>query len=181
MEENMATKQRAHKVMLTNRRTCMVSGVADVLSFDLAEILLETDQGMLMIKGKDLHVNRLTLERGEVDIEGQIDSFTYSDAGQYGEKGESFWADCLNNECRSDRSGYFLVVLLCNRGCDHFYLRSDQNCKTCTAAWICSGCDRGSFVLAFCGDRHFFVAVSYECRNAALVCRVRSCYRYVSL
>ena len=75
MEENMATKQRAHKVMLTNRRTCMVSGVADVLSFDLAEILLETDQGMLMIKGKDLHVNRLTLERGEVDIEGQIDSF----------------------------------------------------------------------------------------------------------
>ena len=81
MEENMATKQRAHKVMLTNRRTCMVSGVADVLSFDLAEILLETDQGMLMIKGK---------ERGEVDIEGQIDSFTYSDAGQYGEKGESF-------------------------------------------------------------------------------------------
>ena len=49
MEENMATKQRAHKVMLTNRRTCMVSGVADVLSFDLAEILLETDQGMLMI------------------------------------------------------------------------------------------------------------------------------------
>lgn len=90
MEENMATKQRAHKVMLTNRRTCMVSGVADVLSFDLAEILLETDQGMLMIKGKDLHVNRLTLERGEVDIEGQIDSFTYSDAGQYGKKGESF-------------------------------------------------------------------------------------------
>ena len=90
MEENMATKQRAHKVMLTNRRTCMVSGVADVLSFDLAEILLETDQGMLMIKGKDLHVNRLTLERGEVDIEGQIDSFTYSDAGQYGAKGESF-------------------------------------------------------------------------------------------
>ena len=56
MEENMATKQRVHKVMLTNRRTCMVSGVADVLSFDLAEILLETDQGMLMIKGKDLHV-----------------------------------------------------------------------------------------------------------------------------
>ena len=33
MEENIATKQRAHKVMLTNRRTCMVSGVADVLSF----------------------------------------------------------------------------------------------------------------------------------------------------
>lgn len=90
MEENMATKQRAHKVMLTNRRTCMVSGVADVLSFDLAEILLETDQGMLMIKGKDLHVNRLTLERGEVDIEGQIDSFTYSMPVSRGRREMSF-------------------------------------------------------------------------------------------
>ena len=37
----------------------------DVLSFDLSEILLVTDQGMLLIKGSDLHVNRLTLEKGE--------------------------------------------------------------------------------------------------------------------
>ena len=82
-------KQRAHKIMMTNRRTCLVSGVSDVLSFDLSEILLETDQGMLMIKGSDLHVNRLTLEKGEVDIEGKIDSLTYSDVNNYGGKGES--------------------------------------------------------------------------------------------
>ena len=67
----------------------MVSGVADVLSFDLSEILLETDQGMLMIKGNDLHVNRLTLEKGEVDIEGKIDSLTYSEVSNYASKGES--------------------------------------------------------------------------------------------
>lgn len=67
----------------------MVSGVSDVLSFDLAEILLETDQGMLMIKGSDLHVNRLTLEKGEVDVEGKIDSLTYSEVSGYGSKGES--------------------------------------------------------------------------------------------
>lgn len=35
----------------------------DVLSFDVAEILLETELGMLLIKGHDLHVNRLTLEK----------------------------------------------------------------------------------------------------------------------
>jgi sporulation protein YabP len=87
--DDMNTKQRAHKLMLTNRRTCMVSGVSDVLSFDLAEILLETDQGMLMIKGSDLHVNRLTLEKGEVDVEGKIDSLTYSEVSGYGIKGES--------------------------------------------------------------------------------------------
>lgn len=89
MEETMNVKQRSHKFMLTNRRTCLVSGVCDVLSFDLSEILLETDQGMLMIKGNDLHVNRLTLEKGEVDIEGKIDSLTYSDVTNYGGKGES--------------------------------------------------------------------------------------------
>ena len=89
MDETMNVKQRSHKFMLTNRRTCLVSGVCDVLSFDLSEILLETDQGMLMIKGSDLHVNRLTLEKGEVDIEGKIDSLTYSDVNGYGGKGDS--------------------------------------------------------------------------------------------
>lgn len=90
MEDMNGNKQRVHKLMLTNRKTCMVNGVADVLSFDLSEILLETDQGMLMIRGSDLHVNRLTLEKGEVDIEGKIDSFTYSDVSSYGNKTESF-------------------------------------------------------------------------------------------
>lgn len=90
MEEMNGNKQRVHKLMVTNRKTCMVNGVTDVLSFDLSEILLETDQGMLMIRGTDLHVNRLTLEKGEVDIEGKIDSFTYSDINSYGNKAESF-------------------------------------------------------------------------------------------
>lgn len=91
MDENLGTKQRVHKLMLTNRKACLVSGVVDVLSFDLAEILLETDQGMLMIRGNDLHVNRLMLDKGEVDIEGNIDSFTYSEVNSYHTKsGESF-------------------------------------------------------------------------------------------
>ncbi|MGN0156019.1 MAG: sporulation protein YabP [Lachnospiraceae bacterium] len=67
-----------------------MSGVADVLSFDLNEILLETDQGMLMIRGTQLHVTRLSLEKGEVDIEGKVDSMTYSETSSFAEKGESF-------------------------------------------------------------------------------------------
>lgn len=88
--EELSSSTRMHKVTMTNRRSCTVSGVSDVLSFDIHEILLETKQGMLMIKGDDLHVNRLTLEKGEVDVDGRIDSFTYSDAGGSGHKGESF-------------------------------------------------------------------------------------------
>jgi sporulation protein YabP len=75
--------------MLTNRRTCTISGVNDVLSFDVSEIILETDQGMLMIKGSELHISRLTLEKGEVDLDGKVDSFTYSESGGYHGKGES--------------------------------------------------------------------------------------------
>lgn len=92
MEDLTAMKQRQHKLMLTNRSSCTINGVADVLSFDLNEILLETDQGMLMIKGNELHVNRLTLEKGEVDIDGRIDSLTYSENSGYAAKGESFLA-----------------------------------------------------------------------------------------
>ena len=76
MEENKLTK--SHKVNVTNRKNGNFTGVLDVISFDISEILLETEQGMLNVKGKDLHVNRLNLEKGEVDIEGIIDSFSYS-------------------------------------------------------------------------------------------------------
>ena len=90
--EDLNGASRMHKVTMTNRRTCTVSGVNDVLSFDIHEILLETEQGMLMIKGDDLHVNRLTLDKGEVDIDGKIDSFTYSDVAAGGQKGNSLLA-----------------------------------------------------------------------------------------
>ena len=90
--EDLSGSARMHKVSITNRRSCMVGGVNDVLSFDIHEILLETEQGMLMIKGSELHVNRLTLEKGEVDIEGKVDSFTYSEQAGMGSKSESLLA-----------------------------------------------------------------------------------------
>ncbi len=82
---------KAHKLVVNNRKTSMVTGVLDVLAFDLNEILLETEQGMLMIKGKDLHVNRLSVEKGEVDVTGHIDSVAYSDVPQNNKKGENFF------------------------------------------------------------------------------------------
>ena len=89
MEDLTNGRPKAHKCMLTNRNVCGMNGVIDVLSFDLGEILLETEQGMLMIKGNDLHVKRLSLDKGEVDIEGRVDSLTYSDGAGHGAKGES--------------------------------------------------------------------------------------------
>lgn len=87
--EDLNSSTRTHRMTMTNRKNCTMNGVNDVLSFDIHEILLETEQGMLMIKGDDLHVSRLTLEKGEVDVDGRIDSFTYSDAAGSGQKSES--------------------------------------------------------------------------------------------
>ena len=72
MDDKNTNVTKSHKVLLANRKSGAFSGVVDVLSFDVAEILLETELGMLLIKGHDLHVNRLTLEKGEIDIEGRI-------------------------------------------------------------------------------------------------------------
>lgn len=90
--EELNGSGRVHKVLLTNRSACTINGVSDVLSFDIHEILLETEQGMLTIKGGDLHVNRLTLDKGEVDVDGRIDSFTYSDVSAGIRKNESLLA-----------------------------------------------------------------------------------------
>lgn len=88
MEDNKVAK--AHKIILSNRKSGSITGVLDVISFDITEVLLETEQGMLNIKGKDLHVNRLNLEKGEVDIEGAIDAISYSQIPTSLKKSQSF-------------------------------------------------------------------------------------------
>lgn len=67
------------KCSITNRNQGLITGVKDVLAFDTMEVILDTELGMLQIKGADLHVVRLMLEKGEVAIEGRIDSMMYSD------------------------------------------------------------------------------------------------------
>lgn len=87
--EERTMKSTNHNINLHSRESAVITGVKDVLSFDAAEVLLDTEQGILMIRGQELHVSRLTLEKGEVDVDGRIDSLTYSDTG-YGKSGESF-------------------------------------------------------------------------------------------
>lgn len=90
MEERQTPK--GHKLIIHNRKNGTVTGVLDVLSFDLNEVMLETEQGMLLVKGTDLHVNRLSVEKGEVDLAGNIDSISYSAINQMTRSGEGFIA-----------------------------------------------------------------------------------------
>ncbi len=89
MEDLNSLNRKAHKVTMNNRRNCSIAGVNDALSFNEKEVLLETEMGMLMIKGADLHISKLSLDKGEVDVEGKIDSLTYSEQDSFAKKGES--------------------------------------------------------------------------------------------
>lgn len=80
---------RKHQLNLNDRKEALITGVRDVRSFDDHEIILETDLGILMIRGSELHMGRLTLEKGEVDITGRMDSFVYSELKGFTKSGES--------------------------------------------------------------------------------------------
>lgn len=86
MEEKLGL---SHKVELYNREKGTMTGVLDVISFDENMIVLDTDMGLLTIKGKDLHVSRLSLEKGEIDMEGRADSLVYSSNESYRKSGQS--------------------------------------------------------------------------------------------
>ena len=66
-----------HNLMLENRQNGRITGVKDIKSFDEKEILLFTQAGKLVIKGEQLHVKRLNLEKGEIDLEGRVDNLCY--------------------------------------------------------------------------------------------------------
>lgn len=69
-----------HKLWLTSRKSGTVTGVLDVVSFDLNQIILDTQMGILTIKGEGLHVKTVNLEKGQVDMDGKVDSLTYADS-----------------------------------------------------------------------------------------------------
>lgn len=80
-----------HKINLWNRSKGTITGVKDVISFDVSEIILDTEMGQLSIKGRDLHVKRLTVEKGEVEIDGAVDGVLYTDKKEKGEGGEGLF------------------------------------------------------------------------------------------
>lgn len=77
--KNQTRNDIIQNIVLENRRKLSISGVIDVLSFDDQIVILETDLGMLTIKGEDLRINKLSIDTTEVVIEGDINNLSYSE------------------------------------------------------------------------------------------------------
>lgn len=90
MEEK--TGIRPHSCLMQNRSAVSLTGVREVVSFDEGQVVMDTDMGLLTLKGKELHVSRLTVEKGEVDVEGSLDSLTYSSNEAYRKAGQSMFS-----------------------------------------------------------------------------------------
>ena len=65
-------------LILENRGKLSVSGVNDVLSFDDQIVVVDTELGLLTVKGENLRINKLSLDTAEVMVEGEISSLAYS-------------------------------------------------------------------------------------------------------
>ena len=77
--ENKAFGNIVQNIVLENREKLSISGVKDVMSFDDQVVIVETDLGLLTIKGDNLKINKLSIDTSEVVVEGTINNLAYSE------------------------------------------------------------------------------------------------------
>lgn len=68
-----------HSLTLEERKKLDLSGVDDVLGFDESSVLLRTSAGMLTVEGEQLHIQHMSVDSGELSIEGKINGLIYVD------------------------------------------------------------------------------------------------------
>ena len=78
-ERKISNTTVIQNLILENRGKLSVSGVLDVLSFDDQVVIIETEFGLLTIKGENLRINKLSIDTSEVIVEGDISSMNYSE------------------------------------------------------------------------------------------------------
>ena len=81
--------QGKHSISIQERNKVAIIGVVDVFSFDEIQVDIETTGGMLLIQGENLHITRLSLDKGDLELEGLVHSIAYHD-NYIGKPGGSF-------------------------------------------------------------------------------------------
>ena len=85
--KNIGLNNVVQNLILENRNKLSVSGVKDVLSFDDELVVMETDLGLLTIKGDNLKINKLSIDTGDVVVEGEISNLGYNNHSKKNEEG----------------------------------------------------------------------------------------------
>ena len=83
-EYDEKTLELPHKVTLEGRNRLNMTGVREVESFDEGMVVLHTTRGTLVIRGDGLHLQLLSLDGGQVHVDGTVNSLTYEDSVQSG-------------------------------------------------------------------------------------------------
>ena len=78
-DEKRIMSNTIQNLILENRNKLSISGVLDVFSFDDQVIILETELGLLTVKGENLRINKLSIDTSEVIVEGDISNMSYSE------------------------------------------------------------------------------------------------------
>ena len=73
----MTEEQFPHKLTLQERKNLTMTGVAEVISFDESLVVLNTSLGVLTVQGQELKLKTLSLEGGQVAVDGQISALIY--------------------------------------------------------------------------------------------------------
>lgn len=89
--ETQKAAQREHALNMQNRAKLSLTGVVDVNGFDETLIVLATSQGALAIRGEALHIDRIDLNAGELDVRGKIRELSYEEPTAPG----GFWSRLL--------------------------------------------------------------------------------------
>ena len=84
MNDYNTLPQAAHRLELIGREHLVISGVEDVERFDETGIVMSTSAGTLVVTGEDLHIGKLSLDGGELHVDGRVDSVSYEDGGREG-------------------------------------------------------------------------------------------------
>lgn len=77
ISESTSSSKNNHTLAIDRRRHASITGVTDVCSFHETEVVLKIDSGIMVIVGQNLHIAKLLLEDGRLDIDGQMDSVVY--------------------------------------------------------------------------------------------------------
>ena len=80
----MPEEHLPHKLQLNERKKLTMTGVTEVVSFDETAVVLQTSLGLLIVQGQQLQLKNLSLEGGQVAVEGDINALSYEEARQGG-------------------------------------------------------------------------------------------------